>query len=284
MQLHFFVSSHHYSFSTKLTFQLLFLLGQKQCYNEGIMILQQKDMLSIAYICAALAILLAVASITAGVGTRMNWWGFRTGLTLLKWSAYGEAAVAAAALISCILAFSQSQGSGLHLFIIACVISSTAALVPFRMYLIVRSVPAIHDITTDTVNPPRFDVVLGMRKSALNPVEYGGPEIARQQQKAYPDIAPLMLEVPPDKAFENALAAAKKQGWEIVNADKGTWVIEATDTTYWFGFKDDIVIRITPQDRGSRIDIRSLSRVGRSDVGANANRIRRYLTSLKKGA
>lgn len=245
------------------------------------MILQQKEMLLIAYICAALAIFLAVVSLTAGFGTRLNWWGFRTGFSLLKWSGYGELAVMAAALIGSILAFSRGSGSGLPLFIFACIISTAAVIIPFRMYLIVRSVPAIHDITTDTENPPQFNAVLSARKNALNPAEYGGPEIAEQQKKAYPDIAPLILDVPADKAFEKALALAKKQGWEIVNADKGTWIIEATDTTFWFGFKDDIVIRITPHEQGSLIDIRSLSRVGRSDVGANAQRIRRYLTALR---
>lgn len=245
------------------------------------MILQQKEMLLIAYICAALAIFLAVVSLTAGFGTRLNWWGFRTGFSLLKWSGYGELAVMAAALIGSILAFSRGSGSGLPLFIFACIISTAAVIIPFRMYLIVRSVPAIHDITTDTENPPQFNAVLSARKNALNPAEYGGPEIAQQQKKAYPDIAPLILDVPADKAFEKALALAKKQGWEIVNADKGTWIIEATDTTFWFGFKDDIVIRITPHEQGSLIDIRSLSRVGRSDVGANAQRIRRYLTALR---
>lgn len=248
------------------------------------MTIQQNNLLPLAYICAALAILLAVVSITAGFGTRMNWWGFRTGFSLLKWSGYGELAVMAAALIGSILAFSRGSGSGLPLFIVACIISTVAVIIPFRMYLIVRSVPAIHDITTDTENPPQFNAVLSARKNALNPAEYGGPEIARQQNKAYPDIAPLILDVPADKAFEKALALAKKQGWEIVNADNSKGVIEATDRTFWFGFKDDIVIRIGPQGNGSRIDIRSLSRVGRSDVGANAQRIRRYLTSLKKGA
>jgi len=74
------------------------------------------------------------------------------------------------------------------------------------------------------------------------------------------------------------------QGWQIVNADKNKGVIEATEMTFWFGFKDDIVVRIAPQGSGSRIDIRSLSRVGKSDVGANADRIRKYLATLKKSA
>ncbi|MBI5633922.1 MAG: DUF1499 domain-containing protein [Nitrospirae bacterium] len=245
---------------------------------------QHGNMSSIAYACAALAIILAVVAITAGFGTRMGWWGFRTGLSLLRWSAYAELAVAAAALIGCILASSRGQGNSLYLFIPACVVSMAALIVPFRMYIIARSVPAIHDITTDMENPPRFDAVLDLRKNALNPAEYGGTEIAQQQKKAYPDLAPLMLEDSPGKAFERASSAAQSMGWQIVRADPAKGLIEATDTTFWFGFKDDIVIRIKPQENGSRIDIRSLSRVGKSDVGANAGRIRRFFTALKKGA
>jgi uncharacterized protein (DUF1499 family) len=247
------------------------------------MLIEQKYMLPAAYICTALAVVLAGATLIAGFGTRMNWWGFRAGFSLLKWSAYGELAVAVAAVIGCVLAFSRGQGSGLPLFVVACVISFAAVIVPFRMYLTVRSVPAIHDITTDMENPPQFDAVLVARKNALNPAEYGGDTVAQQQKKAYPDIAPLILDIPADKAFDKALAAAEKQGWQIVNADKNRHMIEATDTTFWFGFKDDIVVRIVPEGKGSRIDIRSLSRVGKSDVGANAGRIRRYLAALKKG-
>jgi len=238
----------------------------------------------VAIFSIALSAVLVLTAVMSGFGTRINWWGFRTGLSILKWSAYGELTVAAAALIGCILAFSRGQGSDLRLFIIACVISIAAVIIPFRRYLIVRSVPAIHDITTDMVNPPQFNAVLDARKNALNPVEYGGDTVAQQQKKAYPDIAPLILDVPSDKAFEKALAAAEMQGWQIVNADKNKGVIEATEMTFWFGFKDDIVVRIAPQGSGSRIDIRSLSRVGKSDVGANADRIRKYLATLKKSA
>ena len=83
----------------------------------------------------------------------------------------------------------------------------------------------------------------------------------------------LSDELPPDRAFEPALSAAREMGWEIVDAASKDGRIEATDTTFWFGFKDDVVIRITPTPEGSRIDVRSLSRVGRSDVGTNAKRI-----------
>jgi uncharacterized protein (DUF1499 family) len=87
--------------------------------------------------------------------------------------------------------------------------------------------------------------------------------------------------VPPDVAFDKALAAAREMGWDIVDAKPAEGRIEATDTTFWFGFKDDVVIRISPTSEGSRIDVRSVSRVGRSDIGTNAKRIRAYLEKLK---
>ena len=140
--------------------------------------------------------------------------------------------------------------------------------------------PPIHDITTDTENPPSFISILQLRKGAQNPAGYGGPNIAAQQRAAYPDITSEILALPPDQAFERAYRTARRMGWQIIDRNMEEGRIEATDTTSWFGFKDDIVIRVTPVDNGSRVDIRSVSRVGRSDVGTNARRIRKYLKLL----
>jgi uncharacterized protein (DUF1499 family) len=142
-------------------------------------------------------------------------------------------------------------------------------------------VPPIHDITTDTEQPPQFQAVLPLRADAPNPAEYGGAEIAGQQRQGYPDIAPLALEQPSAEAFRRALEAARGMGWDIVAADSVAGRIEATATTAWFGFKDDVVVRITPAGSGSRVDVRSVSRVGKSDVGANAERIREFLGRLR---
>jgi uncharacterized protein (DUF1499 family) len=144
-----------------------------------------------------------------------------------------------------------------------------------------KRVPPIHDITTDTDRPPEFVAVLPRRADAPNGVEYEGAEIARQQREAYPDIGPLRLPLAPGEAFARALAAARASGWEIVGADSAAGRIEATATTAWFGFKDDVVVRIAPEEGGSRVDVRSVSRVGKSDVGANAERIRKYLARLR---
>jgi hypothetical protein len=144
------------------------------------------------------------------------------------------------------------------------------------------SVPYIHDITTDTENPPRFEAVLPLRAGAPNPAEYGGPELAKQQKQGYPDLMPGSLNTSPVEAFPRALQAARDMGWKIVASDPKSFRIEATDSTAWFGFKDDIVVRLANSSSGSRIDVRSVSRVGKSDVGTNARRIRAYLARVKQ--
>jgi uncharacterized protein (DUF1499 family) len=112
-------------------------------------------------------------------------------------------------------------------------------------------------------------------------VDYAGPETAQQQREAYPDIRPLILDLPADRAFQRALDIADAQGWEIVDANAAEGRIEATDRTFWFGFYDDVVIRLTPLEGRTVVDVRSKSRVGRSDRGFNARRIRGYLEELR---
>jgi uncharacterized protein (DUF1499 family) len=141
--------------------------------------------------------------------------------------------------------------------------------------------PRIHDITTDTDHPPQFVALLAVRQKAPNGTAYGGARIAQAQKAAYPDIAPARLGTPPDQAFDRALDAAQRMGWKIIAADKAEGRIEATATTFWLRFKDDVVIRIAAAGSGSRLDIRSMSRVGRNDFGANAKRIRAFLQQLR---
>lgn len=189
------------------------------------------------------------------------------------------------AVISLTCLFLSAAGKSVgarSLLLTAAVISLAAAGVPVRMLMIVRSVPMIHDITTDTDDPPQFDAVLKLRQGALNSAAYGGLQTAEQQHKAYPDIVPLVLDLSPEQSFARSLTAAKKLGWTVISRNEEKGIIEATDTTFWFGFTDDIVIRISPQDKGSRIDLRSLSRVGKSDLGANAKRVREFLKAVKK--
>ena len=146
-----------------------------------------------------------------------------------------------------------------------------------------NSVPRIHDITTDTDNPPAFVAALPARaaeKAAT--ATYEGLDLAKQHKAGYPDLAPLKIELPPAEAFKRALDAAKAMpGWTVVDSDAASGRIEANEASRWFGFVDDVVIRVAADGSASRIDMRSLSRQGRSDVGVNARRIRAYMEALK---
>ncbi len=142
--------------------------------------------------------------------------------------------------------------------------------------------PPIHDITTDTVNPPAFVAILPLRKlDARNPAEYAGPEVAAVQKKAYPDLGPLTITQPVETVFAAARAVVADQGWALVDASLPDGRIEATAETPWMHFKDDVVIRIHPEGDGTRVDVRSTSRVGKGDMGVNAARIRGFLAALK---
>lgn len=138
--------------------------------------------------------------------------------------------------------------------------------------------PPIHDITTDTENPPAF--VAAVPHNAPGRTDYDGEAIAEQQRAAYPDIQPVTLPVDTDAAFERALDAVEQVGWELLETDAVAGRIEATDRTFWFGFADDVVIRIADSGGGSRVDVRSQSRVGGGDLGANASRVREFLAAL----
>jgi uncharacterized protein (DUF1499 family) len=222
----------------------------------------------------------ALLLLSAPLGYRLGWWEFRTGLTGLQpWAAYVGLAAAVLAIVA--LAIPKVRARWVFGLVAALAVGLGTAYVPWQWSQQAKSLPRIHDISTDTVSPPLFVAVLPLRKGAENVASYGGKEIAVLQQKGYPDIKPLELAVPPQVAFARALDAAERMGWAMVASDPAAGRIEATDTTLWYGFKDDIVIRVTPSGSGSRIDVRSVSRVGRSDVGTNAQRIRKYLAKLK---
>jgi uncharacterized protein (DUF1499 family) len=226
----------------------------------------------VALIVSVIAVGLLLA---AGPGTRMGLWTHRTGFQMLRYAVYAGAGGAVLAVIAMLVGARRGMAA------LALVLGVGAIVPPVMLQRSARSKPPIHDITTDTLDPPPFVAVAPLRRDAPNPVAYGGPEIAAQQKKAYPDLEPAVLSVPPAQAFDRALQAAKAQGWEIVAAVPGDGRIEATDTTRWFGFKDDVVIRVRPQAAGSRVDVRSVSRVGRGDVGTNAARIRKFLDAVR---
>ena len=226
---------------------------------------------------AAVALLLLLV---AGPGVRLELWTFRFGFTLMRWAVYIGAGSAALAVL--LVLIPKTRRGGVQLLSLAVVLGVVAAVVPALQMKKARSVPRIHDITTDFSSPPAFEALLALRADAPNPPAYQGEDIAQQQREAYPDIQALMTRSDPASVFARALESARKMGWEIVTADAERGLIEATDTTFWFGFKDDVVVRVAPDAEGSRVDMRSKSRVGLSDVGANAARIQRFMAELDK--
>lgn len=233
---------------------------------------------------AALAI---VAMALAGLGSRWGWWHFRTGFTVLRWSGYLLLGAGIFTLVASLVP--RRHGGGLDRR--AILVGITVALVAFATVAIpwqwrrtARAVPAIHDITTDTENPPPFVTILERRTGAKNPAEYGGPDVAAKQRAAYPDIVPIMTALPVARAVERAADVAREMGWAVADVDTLAGRVEATDRTRWFGFYDDVVIRVTPAEGGSRVDVRSLSRVGGSDVGTNAARIRAFVRRFDTGS
>lgn len=164
----------------------------------------------------------------------------------------------------------------------AAVLAILVLAIPAWVVLSNGGAPPIHHITTDPDDPPEFVAVVPLRGATSNPLEYPGGEVEAQQRAAYPDLQPLVLDADPVDVFARALEVAESLGWEVVSADEDAGRIEATSTTLWFGFKDDVVVRIRPDnDGGSRVDLRSVSRVGGGDLGANAARIRAFIAALK---
>ncbi len=237
----------------------------------------------LAVACRLLALVAAIAAVAlllaSGLGYRFGLWPYRTGFDVLRWASYVGLAAAAVAIIA--LAIPKVRAGWARVLVGALVVGIAVVYVPWQWQQRAASVPRIHDITTDTVDPPQFVAQLPLRARAPNTAVYGGKEIAELQRKGYPDIQPLAIGVPPGVAFGRAHDAAESMGWEIVASDAVAGRIEATATTPWFGFKDDIVVRVSPSGQGSRIDVRSVSRVGRSDIGTNAKRIREFLAKLR---
>lgn len=165
--------------------------------------------------------------------------------------------------------------------IIAVVCASITVYMPLSMRSKASTVPPIHDITTDLVNPPKFVAILALRADAPNPAEYQGEKIASQQREAYPEITTQQYQQSSEQVFNASMAALKEMGLEVVNSDQSMGLIEAYDTTTWFGFIDDVVIRIQNDGEMTLLDARSKSRVGMSDIGKNAERLNDLFAGIK---
>ncbi|SNY96915.1 DUF1499 domain-containing protein [Halomonas sp. hl-4] len=200
--------------------------------------------------------------------------------SLLRYGVYLAAAAAALGLILLVVsALTRRPGAGVVAVIV--LVGTVAMLyMPWQHWQRAQQAPVIHDITTDTQNPPTFDALRDAREAAPNGADYPGEETARQQRDAYPEVQPLLLAAPSSRVLSAAQSEVEAAGWEIVAITDNT--IEATAVTRWFGFKDDVVIRLTEQENDIQVDMRSASRLGASDVGTNALRIESFLNRLRE--
>ena len=144
-----------------------------------------------------------------------------------------------------------------------------------------QNLPKIHNISTDTVNPPQFIKIEQMRGKDDNPLAYDTAKLAEQQIAAYPMIKTLQTSLSKEDAYKRSLSIAEALGWQIINEDAVMGIVEATDTTALWGFKDDVVIRISETSNSVNIDLRSVSRIGLSDLGANAKRIKKFIDAFQ---
>ena len=162
------------------------------------------------------------------------------------------------------------------------------ALIAYPVYLGVKAyrLPAIYDVTTDPIDPPRFEAIARLRPRDANPVNYAGLYSAEQQREAYSDIEPDVTDSSPQEAYDAALKIVTKRKWRVVDArppqvaPPREGLIEAIARTPILGFRDDVVVRVRAAPEGARIDVRSASRYGRHDLGANAARVRLLIDDI----
>ncbi len=232
----------------------------------------------------------AVALLT-GPGVARGLWTYGTGFTVVRWAAYAAGGGGVICLVA-VLASLRDSGKNIlartPLGIIGVALAALIVVVPYMAAL--PGNPPIHDITTDTEDPPAFVDALKLRTEAkaVNPAEYLGEmtrgdrhiKVTELQKEFFPDIQPVILKVTPAEAFTRAAKAVRDLKWTVTAEKPEEGRIEAYDTTKWFGFVDDVVIRIRPDGDGARVDVRSVSRVGLGDRGLNAQRIRKFVRAI----
>jgi hypothetical protein len=238
--------------------------------------------MSVAALIAAVVI-----GLLASFGTRFGLWNWHFGLLrLFPWCLYISIVALALALVWAVTAFFSNEGAGARFGVVGLIGSIALAGPMLYDKAYDWQDPPIHDISTDTEYAPQFVALLQDRAGAENGPGYDGPKkvyfegkwqtVSSLQHKYYGYLRPIMIITPPERLFRRAVAAAYGMGWHIVSVVPDAGRLEATDTTFFFGFTDDIVIRVKPAGMGARLDVRSKSRELQNDRGENAQRIRAF--------
>jgi len=232
----------------------------------------------LAFIAACVAALIVAA---AGPLHRYLGLDIEAAIAVFRYGFYVTVAGVALGLATIVPTRPGDRRRGFVAAFLAIVIGVAGAWVPVSWFLRTQQLPVINDISSDIADPPAMVALLQLRRGAPNPPAYPGAATAVLQRDAYPDIVPIVLPVAPAEAFKRVDRVAMALGWDVVARAPADGRLEAVDTSEWFGFRDDIVVRIRAEGTGSRIDIRSKSRAGESDLGVNARRIRVFIAWLK---
>lgn len=225
-----------------------------------------------------LAILAILGFPMAVIGFRLNLFPFSVSGQLIRYTLFLSAGVF---LVGMLISFVKRKDTDLAK---SARTSAMIALLPLigigTQIFVGTSVPRIHNISTDTVNPPKFDKVASLRSESHNSLEYNTEKLASEQSQAYPKVKTLVSDMTLIDAHAKAKSVIESMGLALVNSDTEKGIIEATETTAIWGFKDDMVVRIVEKDGKTIIDLRSVSRIGQSDLGANAKRIEKFLAKF----
>lgn len=259
---------------------------------------------TLARLILILALLLPVYFAGAALGARFGMfdWRFSLGTLIVEWGPRLIIGVLVLAIVLLIATLAKAPRAGSRSAMVAVLIPAAALGYLGWVRAQSENIPPIHDISTRPADPPRFSPVLLARRARTpdsNPVvsltvplatleKYQGPRFADRSgqtlgqiaAEAYPQVRPLTTTATPAATFAAALAEAQAQAWTVVSQDATTGTLEATATTFWFGFQDDVAVRVRAEGAGSVVDVRSTSRVGLSDLGANAARIESYLAGI----
>lgn len=238
------------------------------------------DIKKTAKVCQFAVIPLLLGFPIAVIAYRLQLWPMGVSFKIIKLTGYASVAVLALAALLGLYALFQKQLDVVKSCVFVTVLLAIPVIGPSVQVYKAKTLPFLHQVSTDTVNPPQFQAVIALRGDNSNPLKYDSEKLAPLQQAAYPEVQTIKSELTTQQAFTKAIATAMSLGWEIIakNPEQGT--IEAVDTTLLWGFKDDVVIRIQATAAGSNIDLRSISRIGGTDLGANANRIRRFISTF----
>jgi len=246
---------------------------------------QSEPVSSLASWARNLAVFAVVAVVVSIIIVRFGFLEMKPALATF----FGGLAIAALSILFGLAGFAaiwQNGSRGMARILLAFLIDGVILAYPAYLGLQYRKLPAIHDITTDPIDPPRFDALARLRTGdGANPAVYAGLYSAEQQRQFYPDIEPIELEIPVDRAYAIALQLVNKRKWLVIDErapqpPRRIGRIEAVARSPIMGFREDISIRVVPDGDDSRVDIRSASRYFESDLGSNASRVTKLIDDI----